>query len=140
MLVADTSIWIDYFNGVQNERVAVLDDALQLEEVAIGDLILFEVLQGFRTEHEVAAARSQLALCELFHMVSPELALRAAQCYRHFRRRGITIRSSIDCLIATAVIAGDHILLHNDRDFDHFEKHLGLRVMHPPIAPMEKDS
>jgi predicted nucleic acid-binding protein len=131
MLVVDSSVWVDLFNNRPTAQVELLRELLPYEQIGVGDLVLFEILQGFRSEAKVTRTLAVLSRCEFLHMVSPPVAQMAAANYRFLRSRGITIRSSIDSLIATAVIAGGHILLHNDRDFDHFEKHLGLRVMHP---------
>lgn len=131
MLVVDTSVWIDYFNDRDTPQVARLDIAVEVERIGIGDLILCEILQGMRTEAKATRALRLLAECAMIPMMNPRLAIRAAENYRHLRRRGVTVRSTVDCLIATAVIADDHLLLHNDRDFDQFEKYLGLHVLHP---------
>ena len=129
--MVDTSVWIDYLNNHDTPAVVRLDMVLAIEKVAVGDVVLCEILQGIRTEARAASTLRILSQYEQVAMVSPAMAVRAASNYRYLRQRGITIRSSIDCFIATAVIAGHHVLLHNDRDFDHFEEHLGLQVLHP---------
>ncbi|MCE5240999.1 PIN domain-containing protein [bacterium] len=131
MVITDASVWIDFFNGVDSPHVNALRALLQAGEAALGDLIVFEVLQGFRSDHGVRTALALFQNCHVMPMVSPDLAVQAACLYRSLRRKGITIRAANDALIAAAVIAGDHILLHSDRDFDHFERHLGLQVLHP---------
>lgn len=131
MVIVDTSVWVDYFNDRDTPQVARLESLLDIRSIAIGDLILCEILQGMRTEGRAAQTLRVLSEYVLIPMLNTRLAIRAAAHYRHLRQRGITVRSTADCLIATAVIDGDHVLLHNDRDFDQFEKHLGLRVLHP---------
>ncbi len=109
----------------------MLGGILSTHLIGVGDLILAEVLQGFRRQRDYEAARRELLGFALVPMAGRDNALAAADYYRHLRSRGVTVRGLVDCLIAAAVIAGDHILLHNDRDFDHFERHLGLQVLHP---------
>ena len=99
--------------------------------IAIGDLILAEVLQGIRDDSQFSFVLHRLADFEMFEMGGSELAIASARNYRLLRKRGITIRTTIDCLIATFCIENGHTLLHNDRDFDAFEEHLNLRVLHP---------
>jgi len=95
----------------------------------IGDLIMAEVLQGFASEREFRSAERIFAALEFRPMVGRENALAAARNYRSLRARGVTVRSTIDSFIATFCISGGHDLLHHDRDFDPFERHLGLRVV-----------
>ena len=131
MLVVDTSVWIDYFNGVENSQTDFLDTVLDKTPILIGDLILAEVLQGFRHDPDFEKVRRALGKYMQATMVSPELAIQSARNYRFLRQKGITVRKTIDSLIATYCIENDHELLHNDSDFDGYEKHLGLRVVHP---------
>ncbi len=131
MVIIDSSVWIDFFNGVATPQVNALRGLLATGEAALGDLNVFEVLQGFRSDRGVRLARDLFQNCYVLPMLSAELAVQAASLYRSLRRRGITVRAPNDALIAAAVIAGDHVLLHSDRDFDHFERHLGLQVLHP---------
>jgi len=131
MTITDSSVWIDFFNGRDAPHVVALRRMLQDGNAALGDLIAFEVLQGFRHDREVRAASELFDACQTIGMLSMPLAGLAAGMYRQLRRNGITLRGRHDALIAAAVIAGGHILLHNDRDFDHFERHFGLQVLHP---------
>jgi predicted nucleic acid-binding protein len=131
MIVVDSSVWIDYLCTASTPETDYLNDILGSRPIGVGDLILAEVLQGFRIQREYDAARRELLEFPLVLMGGRDNAIAAANHYRHLRSQGITIRGRVDCLIAAAVIAGDHILLHNDRDFDHFERHFGLQVLHP---------
>lgn len=131
MIVVDTSVLVDFFRGVLNLQTAWLLKNFDDPDVGITDLSLCEVLQGERKDSEFDRVKS--ALLELtVHMAGGmELATESATNYRFLRMRGVTVRSTIDCLIATFCIREGHHLLHNDRDFDPFEKHLGLKVIHP---------
>lgn len=129
MWIVDSSVWIDYFNGVVTVQTDRLDAALGVEELGIGDLILCEVLQGFRRQSDFDRARTALLTLPVFVIGGRELALRSADNYRILRQRGITVRKTLDCLIATFVIARGFHLLHCDHDFDPFAVHLGLSVV-----------
>jgi predicted nucleic acid-binding protein len=131
MLVVDSTVWIDYFNGIENPLTNYLDAMADQTLILIGDLILAEVLQGFREEADFEKARRALGRYLQVEMVNPELALQSARNYCALRSKGITVRKTIDGLIATYCIENEHDLLHNDSDFDGFERHLGLRVVHP---------
>ena len=131
MLIVDSTVWIDYFNGLENPQTDYLDQIVDQAPVLVGDLILAEVLQGFRNDSEFEKARRALSKYIQVEMVNPELALQSARNYRLLRRKGLTVRKTIDSLIATYSIENEHELLHNDNDFDGYEKHLGLRVVHP---------
>lgn len=131
MLVVDTSVWIDYFNGIKNPQTDFLDTVLDATPILIGDLILAEVLQGFRNDSDFEKARRTLGKFMQASMVNPTLAVQSARNYRFLREKGITVRKTMDALIATFCMENDHQLLHNDSDFDGYEKHLGLRVIHP---------
>jgi predicted nucleic acid-binding protein len=131
MLVVDTSVWVDYFNGVENPQTDFLHSILDTTPILIGDLILAEVLQGFRHDPDFETVRRTLGKFIQESMVNPELAVQSARNYRSLRQKGVTVRKTIDSLIATFCIENDHQLLHNDSDFDGYEKHLGLRVIHP---------
>jgi len=131
MLVVDTTVWVDYFNGQINPETDYLDRAISEELILVGDLILAETLQGFREDNDFELAQAALAKFEQAEMLNLQLARQSAQNYRTLRKKGITVRKTIDCLIATFCIAENHILLHRDNDFDGFEKHLGLNVAHP---------
>lgn len=129
MLVVDSSVWVDFFNDADHPSVEMLEQMLGHGEIRIvvPDLVLFEVLRGFRHEHDHRQARR---LMESLHVESTggaELALTAAQHYRSLRAQGITVRSGIDVLIAAFCIENDYALLHRDRDFSAFEERRGLR-------------
>jgi predicted nucleic acid-binding protein len=106
-----------------------LDRTLGRDEIIMGDLILAEVLQGFRRERDFNAARAALLKFPVAAMVGGKIAIQSAQNYRLLRALGLTIRKTIDCLIATFCIENHCLLLHNDRGFNPFEQHLGLRVV-----------
>jgi hypothetical protein len=131
MLVVDTSVWVDYFNGVENPQTDFLHSILDTTPILIGDLILAEVLQGFRHDQDFEKVRRALGKFIQASMVNPALAVQSARNYRFLRQKGITVRKTMDSLIATFCMENDHQLLHNDSDFDGYEEHLGLRVIHP---------
>lgn len=132
MLLVDSSVWIDYFNGAATPQTDTLHAILPQREILVGDIILAEVLQGFRSDADFEAARRALGRFRQVTMLDLGLAVQSARHYRALRKLGITVRKTIDCFIATYAIAHGHELLHADGDFDPFEAHLGLRVLHPP--------
>jgi predicted nucleic acid-binding protein len=136
MVIVDSSVWIDALNGKINPQTIWLRLALGRERVGLTSLILCEVLQGIRFDQRFRETEERLRAFPVFSAVTDELAVSAAQNFRTLRRRGITVRKTIDCIIATFCIKEGHQLLHRDSDFDHFEKHLGLRVVHPPSIPL----
>ena len=113
----------------ETRETALLDDILGLEPIVIGDLILAEVLQGFRSHHEVRRARAALDTLIFEPMVGRDIALVSAGNYRALRAKGVTVRKTIDVLIATFCIENRHILLHSDRNFDPIKEHLGLETL-----------
>ena len=127
MILVDSSVWIDYFRGVVTPEADKLDSILGVEQVVIGDLILTEVLQGFISEREFNQGRKLLGSIPLIPLVGEDIALQAARNFRKLRTLGITIRKTIDTLIATSCIEKELSLLYSDRDFDAFVQHLGLR-------------
>ncbi len=131
MLLVDSTIWIDYFNGVASSQTDDLDRILDLKLILVGDLILAEVLQGFRNDTDFERARRALEKFRQVSMVNPSLALKSARNFRLLRRKGITVRKTIDSLIATWCIENRVPLLRHDSDFDGYEAHLGLRVIRP---------
>jgi predicted nucleic acid-binding protein len=131
MLVVDTSVWVDYFNGVENPQTDFLHTVLDKTPVLIGDLILAEVLQGFRHDPDFEKVRRTFGRFTQANMVDIALAVQSARNYRFLRQKGVTVRKTIDSLVATYCIENEHELLHNDDDFDGYEKHLGLQVVHP---------
>jgi predicted nucleic acid-binding protein len=128
MIVVDSSVWIDYFNGRPTAEADALD-RLARARLVIGDLIMAEVLQGFASESDFRRAERIFAALEFRAMAGRAIAIAAARNHRALRARGVTPRSTIDTIIATFCIAERHDLLHCDRDFDPFERHLGLRVL-----------
>ena len=128
MILVDSSVWIDYFRGKGTPQTDLLDRLLGTEHLAIGDLILTEVLQGFDDDRDFALARQLLASLTVIELGGREIAVKAAENFRRLRRLGFTIRKTIDTVIATRCLEDGHALLHDDRDFDAFEAHLGLRV------------
>ena len=127
MIIVDTSVWVDYFNGKVTRETDFLDTLLGTEPVAIGDLILAEVLQGFRSNADYEAAKELLASLTTYDLLDASLAVKTADNYRALRRRGITVRKTIDTVIATFCIERRTPLLYSHRDFDPFVKHLGLK-------------
>jgi len=131
MILVDSSVWVDYFRGTQTPETGRLDALLGLEPVAIGDLILAEVLQGFASDRDFEQGRKLLSALPLIDLVGKDIAVLAASNFRTLRARGITIRKTIDTLIATSCIEHDLSLLYSDRDFDPFVEHLELRAALP---------
>ena len=129
MIVVDTSVWIDYFNGAATRETALLDALLGVEPIVIGDLILAEVLQGFASERDERKARAALDRLLFQSMVGRDVALASARNYRALRARGVTVRKTIDMLIATFCLENGHRLLHTDRDFIPIAEHLGLETL-----------
>ena len=131
MVIVDTTVWIDYFRGVSNPETEWLHAQLDLQRLGITDIIICEVLQGVRDEATAATVERRLLALETFTVGGVDLAKAAARNYRILRRRGHTVRKTIDCLIATFCIREQHALLHRDRDFEPFETFLALSVVHP---------
>lgn len=130
MIVVDSSVWIDHFRGRPTPEVQRLFGLVRSDaEIAVGDLILCEVLQGIPTECEARRVEADLRAFEVVGMVDDEIAARAAFNFRRLRALGVTIRKTMDLLIGTFCIRHGHQLLHRDRDFDPMEAHLGLRVL-----------
>ena len=135
MILVDSSVWIDYFGGISTRQADKLDRLLSIELIGIPDLVLTEVLQGCRTDAEFDLIRQQLAAFETIETGGKRMAIQAAQHYRTLRALGITVRKTIDTLIATRCIVDGLPLLYSDRDFDPFVEHLGLRsVMTDPTG------
>jgi predicted nucleic acid-binding protein len=129
MWIVDSSVWIHYFNGVVTPQTDLLHSALGQRAIGLGDVILCEVLQGYRHQKDFEAARDALLRFPIHPIGGIQLALKSAENFRFLRRKGITVRKTIDCLIATFVIEKGFSLLHDDRDFVPFEQHLGLNVV-----------
>jgi predicted nucleic acid-binding protein len=128
MLVVDTSVWVDYFKEPKSVHAQRLDDVLGSDEVVLGDLILTEILQGLREGRQLRLVEAALAAFRVVVLCGPDIAPRAAGNFRALRRHGITVRGTIDVVIATWCIENRVPLLHNDRDFDAMERMLGLPV------------
>ena len=129
MILVDSSVWIDYFKGTITPQTEKLDALLGREPLAIGDLILTETLQGFTEDRDFNAARKMLTSLVVVELGGQEVAIRAAKNFRALRVLGVTVRKTIDTVIATRCVESGYDLLHSDRDFDPFAKHLGLRVV-----------
>jgi hypothetical protein len=130
MILVDTSVWVSYFSGAQPKReTEILDRLLGRRILLVGDLILVEVLQGFRSDSGYKAAMDLLSAFELRTLCNPALAVSAADRYRRLRKRGVTVRKTIDVIIASYCIEQDLSLLTEDRDFEPFARHFGLRLI-----------
>lgn len=129
MILVDSSVWIDYFRGTVTAQTDGLDRLLGQEPLAIGDLILAEVLQGIEGDRDFQDAQQMLTSLTVVELGGERIAIQAAKNVRALRKAGVTIRKTIDAVIATWCIESGLDLLHNDRDFDSFAKHLGLRVV-----------
>jgi predicted nucleic acid-binding protein len=129
LILVDSSVWVDYFKGTANAPTDKLDRLLSQEPLAIGDLILTEVLQGFSDERAFNEARKMLTALTVVELGGQEIAIKAARNFRKLRCLGVTVRKTIDTIIATRCLESQYELLHNDRDFDPFVRHLGLRVV-----------
>jgi predicted nucleic acid-binding protein len=127
VILVDSSVWIDYFRGEATAQTEKLDGLLGREPLAIGDLILAEVLQGFVSDRDFNQAKQLLDSLELVELGGKDIAIQAAKNFRKLRALGFTVRKTIDTIIATRCIEGGYTLLHADRDFEPFVKHLGLR-------------
>lgn len=129
MILVDSSVWIDFFRNQSTAQADWLDRNLGVEGFVVGDLILAEVLQGFKDERGFNEARRMLCALEQLTLCGDTIAVGAARNYWKLRARGITVRGTVDVIIATRCLADRLHLLHSDRDFDAFEAHLGLRVV-----------
>jgi len=129
MILVDSSVWVDYFNGRVTKQTNILDSLVGNELVVVGDLILTEVLQGFRQDKDFKKAR-ELFDCFIFReMLGKDIAVKSAKNYRILRKNGVTVRKTIDIIIATFCIENNLPLLHSDRDFRAIEEHLTLEVI-----------
>src|SRR5918992_5207333 len=128
MVIVDTTVWIDYWEGAGTPEADWLDAEMDRQRLGVTDIIVCELLQGVRDEAEAATVERELAKFDIFNTGGVELAKAAAKNYRALRRSGYTVRKTIDCVIATFCLREGHSLLHRDRDFDAFERFLGLAV------------
>jgi predicted nucleic acid-binding protein len=126
MIIVDSSVWVDYFNGIETPETNKLDQLLGVEPIAISDLILTEVLQRFRSDNGYQTAKELLTSMHIFEMLGLEIAIKSADNYRFLRKQGITIRKTADVIIATFCIETQNSLLFSDKDFLPFVNHLGL--------------
>lgn len=133
MILVDSSVWIDYFRGTATPQAEKLDSLLGNEPIATGDLILTEVLQGFVSDRDFNQARRLMTSLVIVDLAGQAIAIQAAKNFRLLRALGITVRKTIDTVIATRCIESEIALLYSDRDFDPFVAHLGLRSALPAI-------
>jgi len=131
MVLVDTNIWIDYFGGVKSPHTDWLDQAVGKVQLGLTDLNLCELLQGVRDDAQFVWLRREMRRFDVFDTGGEALAIAAAENYRFLRKQGYTVRKTIDSFIATYCLREGHALLHHDRDFDPFERLLGLQVIHP---------
>lgn len=129
MMVVDSSVWIDYFNGKITKQTNLLHSLLGNELIVVGDLILTEVLQGFQNDKDFKKTGELLDSLIFRQMLGKELAVKSAKNYRRLRKKGVTVKKTIDVIIATFCIANNLPLLHSDRDFNPMQKHLNLKVI-----------
>lgn len=127
MIVVDSSVWIDYFTGNDTPEADHLDSLLGEELIAIGDLVLAEVLQGFRADQDFRKARDLLLSLHVVNMLDTTIALKSAANFRALRKKGLTVRKTVDSIIATYCIENRLPLLHSDKDFQPFHQHLNLK-------------
>ncbi|HWG20143.1 MAG TPA: PIN domain nuclease [Terracidiphilus sp.] len=135
MVIVDTSVWVDALRGTINPHTVWLGSGVRSGEVGLTSLIVCEVLQGIRKPSQFDGFCNDLLQLPVFEGLSTQVATQSARNYLILRARGITIRKTIDCLIATFCIESGFELLHRDRDFEHFEAHLGLRAKQPTTFP-----
>ena len=131
MIFVDTTVWVDYFNAVGNPETNWLDRSFGREALGLLDLILCEILQGVRNDRQFDAVKRDLLKLDVYSTGGTEFAVMAARNFRELRRRGFTVRKTVDCWIATFCIRERFGFLHRDRDYDVFEQNLGLQVIHP---------
>ena len=131
MILVDASVWIDYFNGRKTWQTNLLDNLLSDIPIIIGDLILTEILQGFRSDNDYQSAKLFLTDLPFRQMGGYQVAVQSAQNYRTLRKKGVTVRKNIDVIIGTYCIVEDLPLLHDDRDFEPMVSHLSLKTLSP---------
>ena len=131
MILVDSSVWIDYFRGTATPQAEKLDSLLGSEPIATGDLILTEVLQGFVSDRDFNQAKKLMTSLVIVELTGQSIAIQAAKNFRVLRSFGVTVRKTIDTVIATRCIESGLPLLYSDRDFDPFVEHLGLRSALP---------
>ena len=129
MILVDSSVWIGYFNGIINPQTDWLDSALGKKIIIVGDIILAEVLQGFKSDRDFNKAKELLSNFRFMEMLGQELAIKSAKNYRFLRKKGVAVHKTIDVIIGTFCIHHNISLLHDDQDFDPLTKHLGLHAV-----------
>ena len=128
MILVDTSVWIDYFNGIENRQTESLDRILSGQSVLVGDIILTEILQGFNSDKEFRLVKQALDPLDCVHLGGKSLAIKAASNFRFLRSKGVTIRKTVDMLIGSWCIEHEVELLHNDKDFDQIATQLPIKI------------
>jgi len=128
VILVDTGVWIDYFNGVENKQTESLDRILSEQTVLVGDIILTEILQGFDSDKEIRLAIQALESLDCVHHGGKSLAIKAASNFRFLRSKGVTVRKTVDMLIGSWCIEHEVNLLHNDKDFDQIATQLPLKI------------
>lgn len=128
MILVDTSVWIDYFNGIENDQTNSLDRSISEQTILLGDIILVEILQGFDSDSDFKKAKKALDHLSCVQLGGKSLAIKAATNFRFLRSKGVTIRKTVDMLIGSWCIEHEIALLHNDKDFDQIAIHLPLKV------------
>jgi predicted nucleic acid-binding protein len=133
----DSSVWVDYFNGTQSAETDYLDGLLGIESIVIGDLVLIEVLQGFKHDRDYDIARELLTSFKVFTLGGQGIAIKSADNFRLLRKKGVTVRKTIDVLIATFCIERKFPLLHSDKDFEPFHKYMELQNAMASFKPKD---
>jgi hypothetical protein len=128
MIVVDSSAWIDYVNGIKGLHTQLIDYGLEHSRIITGDIIITEFLQGFRSQKDFNRAKEMMELLEYHDFLGKEIAIKAAHNFRILRKNGVTMRKTIDVIIATFCIENDYELIHNDKDFNPMEEILGLKI------------
>jgi predicted nucleic acid-binding protein len=128
MIVPDASVWIDYFNGIVSPKTVILAEAIRKNDVLVGDLIITEVLQGIRSDEKYEIIKNFLCATPFETFVGKDIAVQSARNYRFLRKKGITIRKTIDIIIGTFCIKYGYPILHKDHDFDAMKQYLGLQI------------
>lgn len=131
MVIVDTTVWIDFFRNFQSPETQWLDRELSRQRIGLIDIVVCELLQGIRGDRQVALVASEIRRLQIFSPGGVDFAEAAAENFRRLRRKGLTVRRTVDCWIATFCIRERHLLLHRDHDFDAFEQELGLQVVRP---------
>jgi len=127
VIFVDSSVWIDYFNGNETQETEKLDSILGISPICIGDIVLTEVLQGFRNDNDFNTAKELLSSLIIVNVLNTAIAFKSANNFRALRKKGLTVRKTIDVIIGTYCIENDIPLLYSDKDFIPFHEHLNLR-------------